>query len=60
MPHENRFDDAIAFATAWFASEAFGLSTQDAQRLGVTPIILLFVIGWLLLPWVKSREYKVA
>lgn len=51
---------AIAFATAWFASEAFGLSTQDAQRLGVTPIILLFVIGWLLLPWVKSREYKVA
>ena len=51
---------AIAFATAWFASEAFGLSTQDAQRLGVTPIILLFVIGWLLLPWVKSREYKAA
>jgi len=50
---------AIAFATAWFASEAFGLSTQDAQRLGVTPIILLFVIGWLLLPWVKSRDYKV-
>lgn len=51
---------AIAFATAWFASEAFGLSTQDAQRLGVTPIILLFVIGWLLLPWVKSRDYKLA
>jgi UMF1 family MFS transporter len=51
---------SIAFATAWFASEAFGLSTQDAQRLGVTPIVLLFVIGLVLLPWVKSRDYKLA
>ncbi|MBA3449319.1 MAG: MFS transporter [Pseudaminobacter sp.] len=51
---------AIAFATAFFASEALGLSTQDAQRLGVTPIIVLFMIGLVLLPWVKSRQYEVA
>lgn len=51
---------AIAFATAFFASEAFGLSTQDAQRLGVTPIIVLFMIGLVLLPMVKSRQYEVA
>ncbi len=48
---------SIAFATAFFASEAFGLSSQDAQRLGVTPIIVLFLIGLVLLPWVKSRKY---
>ena len=51
---------AIAFATAFFASEALGLSTQDAQRLGVTPIIALFMIGLVLLPWVKSRDYVAA
>jgi UMF1 family MFS transporter len=50
---------SIAIFTAFFASEAFGLSTQDAQRLGVTPIIILFAIGLALLPWVKSREYEV-
>lgn len=47
---------SIAFATAFFASEAFGLSPQDAQRLGVTPIIVLFAIGLALLPLVKSRH----
>lgn len=47
---------SIALATAWFASEAFGLSPQDAQRAGVTPIILLFLIGLVLLPLVKSRH----
>lgn len=51
---------AIAFATAFFAQEAFGLSTQEAQRLGVTPIIVLFMIGLVLLPMVKSRQYEVA
>jgi UMF1 family MFS transporter len=50
---------SIAFATGFFASEAVGLSTQDAQRLGVTPIIVLFLIGLVLLPWVKSRQYEV-
>ena len=51
---------AIAFATAFFASEMFGFSTQDAQRLGVTPIVVLFMIGLILLPWVKSRHYEAA
>ena len=50
---------SIAFATAYFASEAFGLSTQDAQRLGVTPIVVLFLIGLVLLPWVRSRQNEV-
>ena len=50
---------AIAFATAFFASEVFGFSSQEAQRLGVTPIIVLFVLGLVLLPWVRSRQYEV-
>ncbi|GAB5505528.1 MAG: MFS transporter [Rhizobiaceae bacterium] len=50
---------SIAIVTAFFASEAFGLTTQDAQRLGVTPVVALFVIGLALLPWVKSRQYEV-
>jgi UMF1 family MFS transporter len=48
---------AIAIVTGFFASDAFNLSTQDAQRLGVTPVVLLFVIGLALLPWVKSRHH---
>ena len=51
---------AVALATGFFASEAFGFSAQDAQRLGVTPIILLFVIGLVLLPMVRSRDYQVS
>lgn len=51
---------SIAFATGFFASEAFDLSNQDAQRLGVTPIIALFLIGLALLPWVRSRQYQAA
>jgi UMF1 family MFS transporter len=50
---------AIAVVTAFFASQA-GFSTEDAQRLGVTPIIALFMVGLVLLPWVKSRQYEVA
>jgi UMF1 family MFS transporter len=49
---------SIAFATAFFASQAFGLSAVDAQRLGVTPIIVLFLIGLVLLPVVRSRAYE--
>ena len=49
---------AIAFATGLFASDAFGLSTEDAQRLGVTPIIVLFMAGLVLLPRVRSRDYS--
>jgi len=51
---------AIALATTFFASELFGLSTQDAQRVGVTPIIVLFLIGLALLPLVRSRQYEAA
>lgn len=47
---------SIAIVTAYFASEAFGLTTQDAQRLGVTPVVALFLIGLILLPWVTSRH----
>lgn len=47
---------AIAFTTAFFASEAFGLSAVEAQRLGVTPVVVLFLIGLVLLPMVKSRH----
>lgn len=47
---------AIAFTTAFFASEAFGFSNVEAQRLGVTPVVLLFLLGLVLLPWVKSRH----
>jgi len=50
---------AIAFATAYFASRA-GFSAEDAQRLGVTPIIALFLIGMVMLPWVKSRAYSIS
>ncbi|PSM19028.1 MFS transporter [Nitratireductor sp. StC3] len=46
----------IALATGFFASEALGLSSQDAQRLGVTPVIALFLLGLFLLPMVKSRH----
>lgn len=47
---------AIAIATSYFASLA-GWSSEDAQRIGVTPIIVLFVLGLALLPWVQSRAY---
>ena len=50
---------SIAIVTAYFASEAFGLTAQDAQRLGVTPVVALFLIGLILLPWVKSRHHNV-
>lgn len=51
---------SIAFVTAFFASEAFDLSAQEVQRLGVTPVIVLFAIGLALLPLVKSRHREVA
>ncbi|MBE0692778.1 MAG: MFS transporter, partial [Aquamicrobium sp.] len=48
------------FATAFFASEVFGFTAQEAQRLGVTPIIVLFAIGLALLPLVRTRYYATA
>jgi MFS transporter, UMF1 family len=47
---------SIALVTGWAASQAFDLSPVDAQRVGVTPIIVLFIIGLVLLPFVKSRH----
>lgn len=46
---------SVAAATAWFSSGAFALSPNDAQRLGVTPILVLFMLGFALLPMVKAR-----
>ncbi|MCV0394309.1 MAG: MFS transporter [Rhizobiaceae bacterium] len=51
---------SIAFATGFFAQEALGLSSQEAQRLGVTPVVLLFLVGLALLPFVKSRQAEAA
>jgi MFS transporter, UMF1 family len=44
---------SVAAATAWFSALAF--SPEDAQRLGVTPILVLFVLGLVLLPMVRSK-----
>ena len=48
---------AVAAATAWFSAAAF--SPEDAQRLGVTPILVLFVLGLALLPMVKAAKLPV-
>lgn len=50
----------IAMVTGIVASDAFNLTTQDAQRIGVTPIIVLFVTGLALLPMVRSRQSEIA
>lgn len=42
---------SIVLVTGFLASEAFDLSTRDAQHLGVTPVGVLFVIGPALLPF---------
>jgi len=46
---------AIALLTGLLASEGMGLSSADAQRFGVTPIIALFMIGLMLLPLVRDN-----
>ncbi|WEX09711.1 MFS transporter [Chelativorans sp. AA-79] len=46
---------AVAAATGWFSGAAFSFSPEDAQRLGVSPILALFLLGLVLLPMVKSR-----
>lgn len=45
---------AVAAATAWFSSNAF--SPETAQRMGVTPILALFVLGLVLLPFVQGEK----
>ncbi len=45
---------SVAAATAWFSSAAF--SPETAQRMGVTPILALFLFGVILLPFVKGQK----
>ncbi|WP_159587630.1 MFS transporter [Chelativorans xinjiangense] len=49
---------SVAAATAYFSGGAF--SPEDAQRLGVTPILVLFVLGLVLLPFVRSGQNAAA
>lgn len=51
---------SVAAATAFFSSAAFSLSPENAQRLGVTPILVLFVLGLVLLPLIRSRHEEAA
>ncbi|WP_274423873.1 MFS transporter [Chelativorans sp. YIM 93263] len=46
---------AVAAATGYFSNAAFSFSPETAQRLGVTPILALFVLGLILLPMIRSR-----
>jgi UMF1 family MFS transporter len=45
-------------ATSFIAplSIAFMTAAFDSQRIGITPIIVLFVIGLVLLPYVRGRK----
>src|SRR5690606_19497757 len=45
---------SVAAATAWFSSAAF--SPETAQRMGVTPLLALFLFGVILLPFVKGQK----
>lgn len=45
---------SVAAATAWFSANAF--SPETAQRLGVTPILALFILGLVLLPFVRGEK----
>src|SRR5690606_37304946 len=45
---------SIAAMTAWMTSQAF--SPETAQRVGVAPILALFVISLVLLPFVRGEE----
>ncbi|MEM7289798.1 MAG: MFS transporter, partial [Pseudomonadota bacterium] len=45
-------------ATSFLAPALIAIATDmfDSQRLGITPIILLFLIGMFLLPFVKQNR----
>ncbi len=49
---------AVAVATGLLSSQSLGLSAEDAQRFGVSPIVVLFMLGMVLLPLVESRPYE--
>ena len=46
----------IAFFTGTIGQQALGLSDTAAQRFGISPIVLLFLIGLALLTFVRSRH----
>ena len=45
----------IAVTTGLVAQDMLGLNSTDAQRLGISPVIGLFIIGLILLAWVKKK-----
>lgn len=45
----------VAFFTGVVGKSMLGLSDSGAQRLGISPLIILFIIGLVLLAWVKQR-----
>ena len=45
----------IAVMTGAVATDLLGLESADAQRLGISPIVLLFVVGLVMLPKVRQR-----
>lgn len=46
----------VAFVTGTVGLDMLGLSSSEAQRLGISPLIGLFIIGLVLLVWVKQRD----
>jgi UMF1 family MFS transporter len=46
----------VAFVTGTIGLNILGLSPTEAQRLGISPLIGLFIIGLVLLLWVKQRD----
>lgn len=50
----------IAVMTDYFAGSYLGLEGAPAQRVGITPIIFLFIVGLILLRWVDGRRTHAA
>jgi UMF1 family MFS transporter len=46
----------VAFFTGVVGKSMMGLSDSAAQRVGISPLIGLFIIGLILLAWVKQHE----
>ena len=48
----------VALFTGVIGQQLLGLSDSAAQRLGISPLILLFIIGLVLLRWVKATRRR--
>ncbi|MEK6215970.1 MAG: MFS transporter, partial [Boseongicola sp.] len=46
----------VAFFTGTIGKSMLGLSDSGAQRLGISPLIALFIVGLVLLAWVKQHD----